>query len=115
MAVVAEGSAGQLPSHSTDFFFGLDAATTTHASTTDSKLTYTLAGDSSPVIPLGARPPPHERLAESKGRTVESACPGLNLREQPPRGSFGSIRPPRVHAGAGGTRAGGQGQASQYS
>ena len=31
-------------------------ATTTHASTTGSKLTYTLAGDSSPVTPLGARP-----------------------------------------------------------
>ena len=31
-------------------------ATTTHASTTGSKLTYTLAGDSSPVNPLGARP-----------------------------------------------------------
>ena len=29
---------------------------TTHASTTGSKLTYTLAGDSSPVTPLGARP-----------------------------------------------------------
>ena len=31
-------------------------ATTTHASTTGRKLTYTLAGDSSPVTPLGARP-----------------------------------------------------------
>ena len=31
-------------------------ATTTHASTTGSKLTYTLAGDSSPDNPLGARP-----------------------------------------------------------
>ena len=30
--------------------------TTTHASTTGSKLAYTLAGDSSPVTPLGARP-----------------------------------------------------------
>ena len=29
---------------------------TTHASTTGSKLTYTLAGDSSPDNPLGARP-----------------------------------------------------------
>ena len=33
------------------------AATTTHASTTGSKLTYTLAGDSSPVTPLTARAP----------------------------------------------------------
>ena len=31
-------------------------ATTTHASTTGRKLTYTLAGDSSPDNPLGARP-----------------------------------------------------------
>jgi hypothetical protein len=37
-------------------------ATTTHASTTGSKLTYTLAGDSSPVTPPGARPRNPNRL-----------------------------------------------------
>ena len=35
---------------------GPGTATTTHASTTGSKITYTLAGDSSPGSPLGARP-----------------------------------------------------------
>ena len=47
------------------------AATTTHASTTGIKLTYTLAGDSSPVTPLGARP----------------RNPNLTIAIPPPRGA----------------------------
>ena len=68
---------------------------------------------------LGSRAAPGAprtgRLASVGRDTVIRVPPGLNLRETPPRGSFGSIRPPRVHAGAGGKRTGGQGQASQYS